>query len=130
MTRRARLALVTLVAATCVAACLGGCAAGSQTRAGTDTGLQLHVRQSVLVTDEPLGDVVTDQLDAGEQVTAVCFVRAARTNTGARGTAIRISTGRRSGYAATTDFADPPSARTMTFDVSEDELRRRLPACE
>lgn len=109
---------------------VGACGSGSETLAGTATGVQVEAQRRVLVTNEPLGDVVSDELDAGDQVTALCFVRAAQTNTGARGTAIKIKAGRRSGYAPTTDFPVDPSQRSMTFDAPEDELRERLPACQ
>lgn len=125
MVRRA----VPLSALLCVST-LGACGSGSESPAGMATGLPVEALQRVLVTDEPLGDVVSHELDAGDQATALCFVRVAQTNTGARGTAIKIKAGRRFGYASTTDFPEDPSERSMTFDVPEDELRERLPACE
>lgn len=107
---------------------LGACASVSD-RTAAETGLQVEAQRTVLVTDEPLGDVVSGELGAGDRVMALCFVGAARTNTGARGTAIRVEAARRSGYVATTDFPDDPADRTMVFDVAEAELRDRLPAC-
>ena len=118
-----------LAALTCMSA-LVACGSAPETSAGPATGLRVEAQQHVLVTDEPLGDVVSHELQPGDRVTAVCFAGAAQTNTGAEGSAIEIEAGRRSGYAATTDFPEEPSDRSMIFDVTEDRLRERLPACD
>lgn len=106
---------------------LGACAA--EPSAGSAEGIRVEARQTVLVTDEPLGDVVQGELEAGDAATALCFVAQARTNTGAAGAAMKIKYGRLAGYAAVTDFPDDPADRVMLFDVNDTDLRARLPIC-
>ena len=65
------------------------------------------------------------QIGITPSATALCFVAAARTNTGTRGTAIKV----KAGYVATTDLPDAPPDRRMTFDLGESALGDRLPAC-
>lgn len=106
---------------------LGAC--GGESPAGSAQGIRVEARQTVLVTDEPLGDVVDDELEAGDAATALCYVADARTNTGAAGAAVKINSGGLSGYAAVTDFPDDPADRVMVFDVNDSDLRAGLPSC-
>lgn len=91
--------------------------------------MRVEARQAVLVTDEPLGDVVRGELEAGDAATALCFVAEARTNTGAAGSAIKIQSGRLLGYSAVTDFPAEAADRETVFDVNEGDLREGLPSC-
>jgi hypothetical protein len=91
--------------------------------------MRVEARQAVLVTDEPLGDVGVGKLEAGDAATALCFVPEAQTNTGAAGSAIKIESGRLSGYAAVASFPADAADRAMVFDVNERDLRERLPSC-
>ena len=118
-----------LAAAVVCLAALVGCSGGPETPAAPGAELRLEAQQDVLVTEQPLGDVVSRDLEAGDVVTALCFVSAAQTNTGARGTAVRTEAGRRPAYVATTDLPDDLADRMPVFDVGEAELRDRLPAC-
>lgn len=103
--------------------------AGDTAETSPRTGLRVEAQRSVLITEEPLGDVVSGELNAGDEATAVCFVSGAQTNTGLRGTAVQVEAGRDSGFVATTDFPADVSNRSMTFDIGEAELRDRLPRC-
>ena len=102
-------------------------------RPGTTTtglgGVGVEARRDVMVTDTPLGDVVIGTLEHGDEGTASCFVRRAQTNAGFFGSAVEISVGDVSGYAAVTDFPADPADRTANFDLDEDALRDRLPTC-
>jgi hypothetical protein len=98
----------------------------------TTTGLgevRVEARRDVMVTDTPLGDVVSGTLEHGDEGTASCFVRRAQTNAGFFGSAVKISVGDVSGYAAVTDFPADHAGRTANFDLDEDALRDRLPTC-
>jgi len=95
-------------------------------------GQRVEARTSVHVTQEPLGDVVLDELRAGDRAVAECFVERARGNGGGTGSAVRVTSGRTTGYAAvTTSPADPadPADRRSVFDADEQALRIALPAC-
>lgn len=116
---------------------LGGCfasvvalgACGTTSSGASDEGMRVEAQQAVLVTDEPLGDVVSGELEAGDAATALCFVAEAQTNTGAAGSAIKIESGRLSGYAAVASFPADAAGRAMVFDVNERDLWERLPSC-
>lgn len=92
-------------------------------------GMRVKARQDVMLSDNPLGDVAVGDLEPGEEVTALCFVRRAQTNTGRFGSAIKVRTGDVTGYAAVTDFPEDPAERQAIFDLDAEALRDRLPAC-
>ena len=106
---------------------LGAC--GAEPSADSAHGIRVEALQTVLVTDEPLGDVVGGEMETGDTAIAVCFVAEARTNTGAAGAAVKIESDGLSGYAAVTDFPDDPAAQQMVFDVNDSDLRAGLPSC-
>jgi hypothetical protein len=83
----------------------------------------------VILSDNPLGDVVVGHLAQGDEVTAVCFVRRAQSNAGLFGSAIKVATGDLEGYAAVTDFPEDLADRESTFDLDPETLSDRLPAC-
>ncbi len=118
-----------LTLGSCVASVVALGAWGTNASGGSDEGMRVEVRQAVLVTNEPLGDVVRDELQAGDSATAVCFVPEAQTNTGAVGSAVKIESGRLSGYAAVTTLPAEAADRTPVFNVNENDLRERLPSC-
>lgn len=95
----------------------------------SDDGIGVEAQQPVLVANEPLGDIVEGQMEAGDTATALCFVAEASTNTGATGAAIKIKARGLSGYAAVTTFPDDPGDRVMVFDINASELRAGLPSC-
>ncbi len=113
----------------CVASVVALGACGTKSSGGSDEGMRIEARQAVLVTNEPLGDVVWGELDAGDDATAVCFVPEAQTNTGAAGSAIKIVSTRLSGYAPVTTLQAQVADRAPVFDVSEGDLREGLPSC-
>ncbi len=106
---------------------VGACGAASS--AGSAETMRVEARQAVLVSNEPLSDVVQGRLEAGDAATALCFVPEAQTNTGATGSAIKIEAGRLSGYAPVTTFEAEVADRAPVFDVSEGDLRENLPSC-
>lgn len=116
---------------------LGGCGGdvtghpedGGLLAGGDADGVDVQARQDVLVSQEPLGDLVIGTLEKGASATALCFVRHATTGTGLDGSAIRVQAGDLVGYAAVSDFPPDPADRQMLFDAGEDSLRDRLPAC-
>lgn len=113
-------------------AALGACASDQDPGlrpASEPNGIQVEAQQDVMVSAEPLGDVVNGRLNGGQSATALCFVRQAQTNAGFRGSAIKVDAGSLVGYAAVTDFPDEPTERQMLFDIDEDALRTRLPSC-
>ena len=120
-----------------VLAALGGCGDdvtgspedGGLLAGGDADGVDVRARQDVLVSKAPLGDVVLGTLEEGASATALCFVRHATTGTGLDGAAIRVQAGELVGYAAVSDFPPDPADRQMLFDVGEESLRDRLPAC-
>ena len=89
----------------------------------------VEARQEVMLSVDPLGDVVVGELAQGDEVTALCFVRRAQSNAGVFGSAIKIRTGDLTGYAAVTDFPEDPADRQAIFDLDAERLRDRLPAC-
>ncbi len=117
------------VVAGCVASVTSVGACGTSAPDVPDEGIRIEARQAVLVTQEPLGDVVTGELEAGDAATAVCFVSEARTNTGAVGSAVMVESGRLAGYASVTTLPAGAADRASVFDVDDNELRERLPAC-
>lgn len=92
-------------------------------------GVLVEARQDVMLSDNPLGDVAVGDLEQGDEVTALCFVRRAQTNAGFFGSAIKVVTGGLRAYAAVTDFPEDSSDRQATFDLDARTLRDRLPAC-
>ena len=92
-------------------------------------GVRLEARQDVLLSTEPLGDVVTGELSAGQDVTALCLVTTARSNTGVRGSAVRVEVDGMRGYAAATDFPARMADRRPVFDLDPAALRDTLPRC-
>lgn len=92
-------------------------------------GVRAQARQDVILSDHPLGDVVVGDLEQGDEVTAVCFVRSAQSNAGRIGSAIKVTTGDLEGYAAITDFPEDLADRESTFDLDPETLGDRLPAC-
>ncbi len=106
---------------------LGAC--GADSSAGSAKTMRIEARQAVLVSNEPLSDVVQGKLEAGDAATALCFVPEAQTNTGATGSAIKIEVGRLSGYAPVTTSEAEVADRAPVFDVSEGDLRENLPSC-
>ncbi len=106
---------------------LGAC--GTDSSASSAETMRVEAQQAVLVTNEPLGDVVDGELEAGDAATALCFAPMAQTNTGAVGSAIKVESGWLSGYAAVTTLPAEAADRSPVFDVSEGDLREGLPSC-
>ena len=92
-------------------------------------GVRVEAREEVMLSDTPLGDVLIGRLSQGDTATAVCFVGRAQTNAGFSGSAIKITTGDLTGYAAVSDFPRDPADRQAIFDLDAETLRNRLPAC-
>ena len=92
-------------------------------------GVRVEARQDVMLSDDPLGDVGVGNLEEGDEVTALCFVRRAQTNAGSLGSAIKVRAGDLVSYAAVTDFPEDPEDRQAMFDLDAETLRDRLPAC-
>jgi hypothetical protein len=113
----------------CVASVVAVGACGTDSSGGSAETMRIEARQAVLVTNEPLSDVVWGELEAGDAATALCFVPEAQTNTGAAGSAVKIESGRLSGYAAVTTLQAGTADREPVFDVSEGDLRNGLPSC-
>jgi hypothetical protein len=101
----------------------------SSSDSGDYGGIRVVAQQDVMLSDDPLGDVVVGRLGQGAEVTAWCFVRRAQTNAGFVGSAIKVTTEDLAAYAAVTDFPEDPSDRQTNFDLDEETLRDRLPAC-
>ncbi len=112
---------------------LAACAADGPLTSTPDhnaSGMQIRAQQDVLVSNEPFGDVLLgDGLQTGDTVTAVCFVKTARTMTGQIGSAVKVENGGVVGFAAVTDFPEDPADRQLLFDVDEDTLASQLPTC-
>lgn len=102
---------------------------GADRSIGPSHGVSVRARDDVRVSRAPLGDVVVGTLEKGRTATAVCFVRAARTSTGRRGSAVRVEAGRLTGYVPVTDFPAHRADRRPVLDPDGDTLRRRLPPC-
>jgi hypothetical protein len=92
-------------------------------------GVRVEAQREVVLSDNPLGDVVVGHVERGEEVTAWCFVRLAQTNAGFVGSAIKVTTEDLVAYAAVTDFPEDPSDRQSNFDRDEKVLRDLLPSC-
>jgi len=105
---------------------LAACSSGTSTDPDV---IRVEAQQDVLLSEEPLQDLVLGHLRQGDQVTALCFVRRAQTNMGFFGSAIKVNTGDVTGYAAVTDFPHDPADRKQIFDLDSEDLRNRLPAC-
>ena len=115
----------------CIAS-LGACGTGEDPDTPADPaggGVQVEARQDVVVSEDPLGEVVTGELEAGDTATATCFVAYAEPETGAEGSAIRVESGDVSGYAQIADFSDDNDDPIMSFDLDESELREQLESC-
>lgn len=102
--------------------------AGSTSASRADV-IEVEARQDVLVSEEPLGDVVVGTLKAGDAAAALCYVEEAQSNAGVTGSAIKIESRDLTGYAAVTDLPEGAANRTMLFDVDQDSLRSGLPTC-
>lgn len=111
-----------LIALIAVASC-------STATSSDPAGVRVEARQDVMLSSHPLGDVAVGDLEQGDEVTALCFVRRAQTNAGFFGSAIKVTTGDLTGYAAVTDFPEDPADRQAIFDLDAETLRDRLPAC-
>lgn len=111
-----------LIAASAVVSCSSATSSDSE-------GVRVEARQDVRLSDNPLGDVEVGDLERGDEVTALCFVRRAQTNAGFYGSAIKVKTGDLTAYAAVTDFPEDPSDRQSIFNLDAETLRSRLPAC-
>jgi hypothetical protein len=94
-----------LIALIAVASC------SSATSSDTE-GVRVEAQQDVMLSDNPLGDVAVGDLEQGDEVTALCFVRRAQTNGGFFGSEIKVTTGDLTAYAAVTDFPADPSEPT------------------
>jgi hypothetical protein len=92
-------------------------------------GIPLEAQRDVMLSKNPLGDVAVGDLEKGDEVTALCFVRRAQTNAGLFGSAIKLRAGDLTAYAAVTDFPEDPVDRQAIFDLDSETLRDRLPAC-
>ena len=92
-------------------------------------GIDIQAETPVVLTREPLGDVVLGRLSAGKTVRATCFVTAAQTNAGLRGSAVKVHVDDVSGFAATTTFPARGGDRQPIFDMSTRQLTSRLDAC-
>lgn len=92
-------------------------------------GVRVEAQRDVLLSDNPLGDVAVGDLEEGDDVTALCFVRRAQTNAGSFGSAIQVKAGGLTAYAAVTDFPEDTADREAIFDLDAKTLRDRLPAC-
>ena len=111
-----------LIALIAVASC-------SSATSNDTEGVRVEARQDVMLSDNPLGDVAVGGLEQGDEVTALCFVRRAQTNAGFFGSAIKVTTGDLTAYAAVTDFPEDPADRQAIFALDAETLRDRLPAC-
>lgn len=114
----------------CIAS-LGACGTAEDADTAVDPagGVQVEARQDVVVSEDPLGEVVTGELEAGDTATAVCFVAYADPETGTEGSAIRVDSGDVSGYAPVADFSEEPDDPIPTFDLDESDLREQLASC-
>lgn len=96
---------------------------------GATTGTQVQALLDVQITLQPLGDVVLGELEAGDAASAECFVDQAQSNAGIMGSAVRITSGRTTGYTPVTTLPNDPTARRMVYDLDEGALRAALPSC-
>jgi hypothetical protein len=120
--RRRFCAASLLLLLTALSACASGAFAEPE-------GLRVEAQQDVLLSEEPLQDVVLGHLTRGDEVSALCFVQRAQTQLGSFGSAIKVNTGDVTGYAAVTDFPHDPADRKQMFDLDAETLRDRLPGC-
>jgi hypothetical protein len=112
-----------------VAACAPDGEAPSRTSVGDSRHVVVTATRDLTVSANPLGDTGTGSLGAGESATADCFVASATTNTGAKGSAVRVTVEDVSGFAAVA-IRDPESGELVAFlEQSEKWLRGRLPEC-
>ncbi|KRF08622.1 hypothetical protein ASH00_02665 [Arthrobacter sp. Soil782] len=91
--------------------------------------MEISALQDVLISLEPLEDVMVGMIREGDVATALCFVPEAQTQAGDTGSAVRIEAGQDTGYVPVTNFPPDPADRTNLFDVGEDALRTKLPTC-
>lgn len=92
-------------------------------------GVRVEAQRHVLLSDNPLGDVVVGDLEKGDDVTALCCVRRAQANAGSFGSSVQVKAGDVTAYSAVTDFPEDPSDREAIFDLDAETLHDRLPAC-
>lgn len=111
--------LVTLIA-------LSSCSVGPERASG---GVVITAQRDLKVSDTPLGDVIVEELEQGERVTALCLVLLAQSSAGSVGSAIKVKVGSRTGYAAITDFPVDPADRQRVFDLDQQALQEALPTC-
>jgi len=120
------------VAAVLGAALLLGTGCGRQSPSSAPEeadGVQLQVVRPVILTTEPLGDVVVDQLTEGQQVTGICLVAEAGTNAGVHGSSVRVRTETAEGFAATSTLQEQVHARRPIFDPDPTEPAQELRPC-
>jgi hypothetical protein len=92
-------------------------------------GIRVVAQEDVMISQTPLGDVGSGDLESGDEATATCFVKRARAQVGAIGSAIEVRVGDVTGYAAVTDFPKDPADRRQMFNLDAETLAERLPAC-
>jgi hypothetical protein len=91
--------------------------------------LTVTALRDLTVSANPLGDTGITTLGEGDSGLAECFVVSATTNTGAKGSAVRITVGGDTGFAPVA-IRDPRSGEQVAFlKEDEDWLRSRLPVC-
>jgi len=111
--------LVTLIA-------LSSCSVGPE---GASGGVVITAQRDLKVSDTPLGDVIVEELEQGERVTALCLILLAQSSAGSVGSAIKVRWGSRTGYAAITDFPVDPADRQLVFNLDLESLQGALPIC-
>lgn len=91
--------------------------------------VSVEAQRDVMLSNSPLGDVITGDLAQGDEATALCFVPRARSSGGFVGSAVKIDAGGDTGYAPVTDFPSDSAERQMIFNLDQDALRTGLPEC-
>lgn len=112
--------------------CLGALIALTSCSSATEDdskGVAVQVERDVKVSDTPLGDVIVDDLNQGDRVTALCLVPRAQSSGGFTGSAVKLQTGSHTGYAAVIDFPVDPTNRQFVFDLDIEALQKNLPTC-
>lgn len=92
-------------------------------------GMDIQAGTPVMLTRQPLGDVVVGRLSAGDIVRATCIETVAQTNAGFRGSAVKVTLDDVSGFAATSTFPTKGGGRQAIFDMSTEQLTSRLDPC-
>ena len=105
---------------------LSGC---NSAPSGEPDGVRVVAQEDVMISQTPLGEVGSGDLESGDEATATCFVRRAPAQVGAISSAIKVRVGDVTGYAAVTDFPEDPADQRQMFDLDAETLARRLPAC-